>query len=67
MNTKGNKGKTRKHIQNTLNNKVAYKNQTIQCSASIKPLQRSYRIESMDSDTDRVVASLEEIIKNYNT
>ena len=34
-----------------------------------KPLQRTYSIESMDSDTDRVVASLdlEEIIKNYNT
>ncbi len=32
-----------------------------------KPLQRTYSIESMDSDTDRVVASLnlEEIIKNY--
>ena len=35
----------------------------------IKPLQRTYSIKSMDSDTDRVVASLnlEEIIKNYNT
>ena len=34
-----------------------------------KPLQRTYSIESMDSDTDRLVASLnlEEIIKNYNT
>ena len=33
-----------------------------------KPLQRTYSIESMDSDTDRLVASLnlEEIIKNYN-
>ena len=30
-----------------------------------KPLQRTYSIESMDSDTDRIVASLnlEEIIK----
>ena len=34
-----------------------------------KPLQRTYSIESMDSDTDHLVASLnlEEIIKNYNT
>ena len=31
--------------------------------------QSTYSIESMESDTDRVVASLnlEEIIKNYNT
>ena len=34
-----------------------------------KPLQSTYSIESMDSDTDRLVASLnlEEIIKYYNT
>ena len=34
-----------------------------------KPLQRTYSIESMDSDTDNLVArlNLEEIIKNYNT
>ena len=34
-----------------------------------KPLQRTHTIESLDSDTDCVVASLnlEEIIKNYNT
>ena len=34
-----------------------------------KPLQRTYSIESMDCDTDRLVASLnlEEIIKDYNT
>ena len=34
-----------------------------------KPLQRTYSIESMESDTDRLVASLnlEERIKNYNT
>ena len=44
---------------------------TKQCNAqgSTKPLQWTYSIESMDSDTDRVVASrnLEEIINNYNT
>ena len=42
-----------------------------QCNAqeSTKPLQRTYSIESMDSDTDRVVANLnlEEILNNYNT
>ena len=34
-----------------------------------KPLQRTYSVESMDSDTDRVVAclNLEEITKNYKT
>ena len=31
-----------------------------QCNAqeSTKPLQRSYGIESMDSDTDRIVANI---------
>ena len=41
------------------------------CNAleSTKPLQRTYSIESMDSDTYRVVASLnlEELLNNYNT
>ena len=34
-----------------------------------KPLQRTYSVESMDSDIDLVVSSLnlEEMIKNYNT
>ena len=36
---------------------------------STKPLQRTYSIESMDCNTDCVIArlNLEEIIKNYNT
>ena len=42
-----------------------------QCNAqgSTKPQPRTYSIESMDIDTDRLVASLnlEEIINNYNT
>ena len=42
-----------------------------QCNAqgSTKPLQRTYCRASMDSDSDRVVASLnlEEIVNNYNT
>ena len=41
-----------------------------QCNAhgSTKPLQRSYCTESIDSDTDYIVANLnlEEIINNYN-
>ena len=41
----------------------------IRTKQSTKPLQRTYSIESMDSDTDRIVVSLnlEELIKNYNT
>ena len=48
---------------------VAYKNQTIQCSEINKTPTKDYSIESMDSNTNRVVASLnlEDIIKNYNT
>ena len=42
-----------------------------QCNAqgSTKSLQRSYSVESMDSDTDCIVASLnlEGITYNYNT
>ena len=41
------------------------------CNAqgSTKPLRRTYSIESMDSYTDCVVASLnlEEVLNNYNT
>ena len=41
-----------------------------QCNAreSTKPLQRTYSIESMDSDTDCIVVSfnLEEVLNNYN-
>ena len=42
-----------------------------QCNAqgSTKYLQRSYRVESMDSDTGRIVANLDlkGITNNYNT
>ena len=42
-----------------------------QCNAQglTKLLQRSYSIESIDSDTDCIVSSLnlEELINNYNT
>ena len=41
------------------------------CNAqgSTKPLQRTYSVESMDSDTDCAVARLllEEVLNNYNT
>ena len=41
------------------------------CNAqgSTKPVQRTYSIESMDSDTDHIVAgfNLEEVLNNYNT
>ena len=69
MNTKVNKerpGSTFK-IPSTTKSPITTKPSNSQPPA--KPLQRTYSIESMDSDTDRVVASLnlEEIIKNYNT
>ena len=69
MNTKVNKerpGCTFK-ISSTTNSPITTKRSNSQ--PPTKPLQRTYSIESMDSDTDRVVASLnlEEIIKNYNT
>ena len=42
-----------------------------QCNdqGSTKPQRRTYCIESMDSDTDRIVASLnlENLLNNYNT
>ena len=69
MNTKVNKerqGSTFK-IPSTTKSPIRTKQSNSQ--QPTKPLQRTYSIESMDSDTDRVVASLdlEEIIKNYNT
>ena len=69
MNTKANKerpGSTSK-IPSTTKSPIRTKQSNAQ--GSTKLLQRTYSIESMDSDTDRVVASLnlEEIIKNYNT
>ena len=69
MNTKVNKerpGSTFK-IPSTTKSPITTKQPNSQ--QPTKPLQRTYRIESMVSDKDRVVASfnLEEIIKNYNT
>ena len=44
-------------------------NKQFNAQGSTKPLQKSYNIETMDSDTDRRVASLnlEETINNYNS
>ena len=69
MNTKVNKerpGSTFK-MPSTTKSPIRTKQSNLQ--GSTKPLQRTYSIESMDSDTDCIVASLnlEEIIKNYNT
>ena len=41
-------------------------NKQFNVQGSTKPLQRTYSEESMNSDTDRIVASLKEIIKNHN-
>ena len=69
MNTKVNKerpGSTFK-LPSTTKSPITTKPSNSQPPA--KPLQRTYSIESIDKDTDRVVASLnlEEMIKNYNT
>ena len=69
MNTKVNKerpGSTFK-IPSTTKSPIRTKQSNAQ--QPTKPLQRTYSIESMDSNTDRVFArlNLEEIIKNYNT
>ena len=70
MNTKVNKerqGSTFK-IPSTTKSPITTKPSNSQPQKK-KTLQRTYSIESMDSDTDCVVVSLnlEEIIKNYNT
>ena len=69
MNTKVNKerqGSTFK-IPSTAKSPITTKQSNSQ--QPTKPLQRTCSIESMDSETDCIVASLnlEEIIKNYNT
>ena len=69
MNTKVNKerpGSTFK-ISSTTKSPITTKPSNSQ--QPTKLLQRTYSIEGVDSDTDRLVASLdrEEIIKNYNT
>ena len=63
MNTKGNKKDQETH-SNSPQEQSRLKNQTIQCSGINTPLKSIYKIESMDSDTDSVVAIL--ILKKYS-
>ena len=69
MNTKVNKEKPESTFKIPSTTKSPITTEQSNSQPPTKPLQRTYSIESMDSDTDRVVASLnlEEIIKNYNT
>ena len=69
MNTKVNKERQGSRFKITSTTKSPIRTKQSNAQQPTKPLQRTYSIESMDSDTDHVVASLnlDEIIKNYNT
>ena len=69
MNTKVNKERPGSKFKMPSTTKSPIRTKQSNAQGSRKSLQRTYCMESMDSDTDRVVASLnlEEIIKNYNT
>ena len=69
MNTKVNKERPGSTFKIPSTTKLPIRTKQSNAQQPTKPLQRTYSIESMDSDIDRVVASLnlEEIIKNYNT
>ena len=69
MNTKVNKEKPGSTFKISSTTKSPITTKQFNSQQPTKPLQKTYSIESMDSDTDRVVArlNLEEIIKNYNT
>ena len=69
MNTKVNKKRPGSTFKMPSTAKSPIRTKQSNAQQPTKPLQRRYNIESMDSDTDRLVASLdlEEIIKNYNT
>ena len=69
MNTKLNKDRQGSTFKIPSTTKSPITTKPFNSQQPTKPLQRTYSIESMDSDTDRVVASLnlEERIKNYNT
>ena len=69
MNTKGNKERPVSTFKIPSSTKSPIRSKQSNAQQPMKPLQRTYSIESIDSDTDCVVASLnlEEIIKNYNT
>ena len=69
MNTKANKERPGSTFKIPLITKSPITTKPSNSQQTTKLLQRTYSIESMDSDTDRLVASLnlEEIIKSYNT
>ena len=69
MNTKVNKQRPGSIFKIPSTTKSPIRTKQSNSQQPTKPLQRTYSIKSMDSDTERVVASLnlEEIIKNYNT
>ena len=69
MNTKVNKERPESTFKMPSRTKSPIRTKRSNAQGSTKPLQRTYSIESIDSNTDHVVASLnlEEIIKNYNT
>ena len=69
MNTKVNKEKPGTTFKIPSTTKLPIRIKQCNAQGSTKPLRRTYSIESMDSDTGHIVASLkfEEILNNYNT
>ena len=70
MNTKVNKERPGSTFKIPATTKSPIRTKQSNAQQPTKPLQRTYSIKSMDSDTNRVVSSLylEEIIKKkYNT
>ena len=69
MNTKVNKERPGSTFKMPSRTESPIRTKLYNAQGSTKPLQRTYSIESMNSDTVYVVASfnLEEIITNYNT
>ena len=69
MNAKVNKLRPRSTFKMLSRTKSPIRIKRCNPQGSTKPLQRTYRIENMGSDTDRIAVSLnlEKIINNYNT
>ena len=70
MNTKVNKERPRSTFKISSTTKSPIRTKQSNAQQSTKPLQKTYSIESIDCNSDRVVASLnleEIIIKNYHT
>ena len=69
MNTEVNKERPRSTFKMPSRTKSPIRIKQCNAQGSTKLLQRTYSLESIDSDTDRIVVSLnlEEIINNYNT